>query len=538
MLTSLAAAVSSGPPPVLPGFLASLASPLEHYGLWAVALFVLVEDFGIPVPGETVLIAGAVFAGSGRLNVVAVGIVGFLAAVAGDNIGYAIGRFGGRALVERWGRYVFLTRERLDKAERFFARHGGKIIVVARFIEGLRQANGIIAGISGMRWLKFLACNALGAALWVGTWVSVGYFAGQHITSIYDVITRYSLYAAIAAVAAIAGWLLLHLRKRRRTAAAPPPRAPGLPTPSRARQRRRRTMRRARPASRRGRPTSRRDARRAAGGRPTSRRDARRAGGRQATGRPRRRATGRPGQTSRRERRTRRRGRRATGRPGQASRRERQASRRRPRIRTRRGRRGRSGRRRSARRTGGRPRCPAAVRAAIGAAARACGIRACAVGARAADLAVAGVIGASVTAAGVTFLPGAAVAAQQRAQPLPPVPSPGRPGPGYGAAASGSGSDCGSLGNGATFSTQKPDVGSVSSQSLGSSKVPPPSATPSRITAGGAVARQGGERRFAQGRHVLAVRADHGRLARGDGRADQGGVDGAGAAAPVMRGWL
>jgi membrane protein DedA with SNARE-associated domain len=227
VLTSLAAVVSSGPPPVLPGFLASLTSPLEHYGLWAVALFVLVEDFGIPLPGETVLIAGAVFAGSGRLNVVAVGIVGFLAAVAGDNVGYAIGRFGGRALVERWGRYVFLTSERLDKAERFFARHGGKIIVLARFIEGLRQANGIIAGLSGMRWLKFLACNALGAALWVGTWVSVGYFAGQHITSIYDVITRYSLYAAIAAVAAIAGWLLLHLRKRRRTAAAPPSRAAG-----------------------------------------------------------------------------------------------------------------------------------------------------------------------------------------------------------------------------------------------------------------------------------------------------------------------
>ena len=204
----------------LPGFLAPLGSPLEHYGLWAIALFVLVEDFGIPVPGETVLIAGAVFAGSGRLNIVAVGVVGFLAAVAGDNIGYAIGRFGGRALVERWGRYVFLTKERLDKAERFFGRHGGKIIVVARFIEGLRQANGIIAGISGMRWLKFLACNALGAALWVGTWVSVGYFAGQHITAIYNAITSYSLYVAIAAVLVIAAWLLFRLRKHHRARAA------------------------------------------------------------------------------------------------------------------------------------------------------------------------------------------------------------------------------------------------------------------------------------------------------------------------------
>ena len=80
--------------------------------------------------------------------------------------------------MERWGKYVFLTPERLDKAEAFFNRHGGKIIVIARFIEGLRQANGIIAGITGMHWLRFLAFNALGAALWVGTWVSVGYFAG------------------------------------------------------------------------------------------------------------------------------------------------------------------------------------------------------------------------------------------------------------------------------------------------------------------------------------------------------------------------
>ena len=219
MLTSVAAALSSGPP-VLPGFLAPLGSSLEHYGLWAVALFVFLEDFGIPVPGETVLIAGAVFAGSGQLNIIAVGVVGFLAAVAGDNIGYAIGRFGGRALVERWGRYVFLTKERLDKAERFFERHGGKIIVVARFIEGLRQANGIIAGITGMRWLKFLACNALGAALWVSTWVSVGYFAGQHITTVYNAITNYSLYAAIAAVVVIAAWILLRLRKRRRARSA------------------------------------------------------------------------------------------------------------------------------------------------------------------------------------------------------------------------------------------------------------------------------------------------------------------------------
>jgi membrane protein DedA with SNARE-associated domain len=221
VLTTIAAALSSAPQPALPGFLEALASPLQHYGLWAIFFLVLVEDFGIPVPGETVIIAASIYAGSGRLNVVAVGVVAFVAAVLGDNIGYGIGRFGGRRLVDRWGKYVFLTPERVDKAEDFFDRQGAKIITIARFIEGLRQANGIIAGISKMHWLRFIAYNALGAGLWVGTWVSIGYFAGQHINTIYGVITRYSLYVAIAAVVVIVALIARHvIRQRRRSARA------------------------------------------------------------------------------------------------------------------------------------------------------------------------------------------------------------------------------------------------------------------------------------------------------------------------------
>ena len=227
-----AAAFATGSPP-LPGFLNSLAGPLNHYGLLAIFALVLLEDFGIPVPGETVLIAGAVYAGSGRLNVVAVGCVAFLAAILGDNIGYAIGRFGGRAVVLRWGKYVFITPERLDKAEEFFGRHGGKIIVFARFIEGLRQANGIIAGIAEMHWLRFVAFNALGAALWVGTWVCAGYFAGQHIGAIYAYVTRYSYYVLIVLAVLLAGYILLGVRRavrKRRPAAA----AAGKPAKSQA----------------------------------------------------------------------------------------------------------------------------------------------------------------------------------------------------------------------------------------------------------------------------------------------------------------
>jgi membrane protein DedA with SNARE-associated domain len=215
----IAAALASSPPP-LPGFLNALSGTLEHYGLWAIGLLITLEDFGVPVPGETILIAGAIFAGAGRINIVALGVVAFVAAVTGDNIGFAIGHFGGRALALRFGKYVFLTEERLDKAENFFDRRGAIVITFARFVEGLRQANGIIAGITGMHWLRFVVFNAIGAALWVGTWVTVGYFAGNNITTIYHYITLYSYYVLAALVVLIVGYIVWRRRRRRRTAAA------------------------------------------------------------------------------------------------------------------------------------------------------------------------------------------------------------------------------------------------------------------------------------------------------------------------------
>jgi membrane protein DedA with SNARE-associated domain len=170
----------------LPGVLHSLEPTLNQFGYLAVVGLVLIEDFGVPVPGETVVILAAVYAGTGRLNIALVALLGFCGALLGDNIGFAIGHFGGRRLAQRYGRYIFLTPERLDKATAFFDRHGGKIIIVARFIEGLRQANGIIAGTTGMQWTRFLIFNAIGAALWVLVWTSVGYFSGSHIDTIYN----------------------------------------------------------------------------------------------------------------------------------------------------------------------------------------------------------------------------------------------------------------------------------------------------------------------------------------------------------------
>jgi membrane protein DedA with SNARE-associated domain len=213
--------------PPLPGALAALAPLLDHYGYLAIAGLIFLEDFGVPVPGETALIAGAAYAGAGRLNIVMVGLIAVAAAILGDNIGYLIGRLGGRALVLRWGKYVLLTPQRLDKAEDFFSRHGGWVITIARFLEVLRQANGIVAGISGMPWRRFLAFNALGAVLWVALWTTIGELAGNHIAAIYSAVTRYSLYVLIAVGVAILALIGRHLARHRRARHEPGGRRPG-----------------------------------------------------------------------------------------------------------------------------------------------------------------------------------------------------------------------------------------------------------------------------------------------------------------------
>lgn len=197
----------------IPSVIQALIPTIDQYGYWAVGGLLLLEDFGIPAPGETVLIAAAFYAGLGQLNIFTVVLVGFIGAVVGDNIGFAIGEYGGHPLVERFGKYVFLTSARIHKLEAFFSQHGGKVVTVARFIEGLRQANGIIAGLSEMKWPKFIAFNALGAAIWVSFWSAVGYYSGNHIQT----FLRYQLYLTIAVFAGLAIFVAIRIMRRKRT---------------------------------------------------------------------------------------------------------------------------------------------------------------------------------------------------------------------------------------------------------------------------------------------------------------------------------
>ena len=206
----------------LPGFLHGVAPILDRWGYLAVAGVIGVESFGVPAPGQTIMVAAAIYAGAGRLNVFAVGAIAFVAAVLGDNVGYWIGVRGGRRLVHRFGRYVLITPDRLDRAEKFFARRGNRIVVVARFIDGLRQLNGVIAGITAMPWRTFLTYNAIGAALWVGWWTTLSYMLGTHLVVIIEHMHRYKWFAIGLVALALAAYVTLHVRhvKRRRARAA------------------------------------------------------------------------------------------------------------------------------------------------------------------------------------------------------------------------------------------------------------------------------------------------------------------------------
>jgi membrane protein DedA with SNARE-associated domain len=180
-----------------------MTSLVHHYGLIALFLIVMFESGGVPLPGETALVAAGVFASSGELNIVEVIVVAAAAAIIGDNLGYWIGRTGGRKLLER---SEFLSRwmERvLPWAEGFFHRHGAKTIFIGRFFSVLRVTAAWMAGVSRMQWLKFLAWNAAGGICWAALVGLVAYYLGHAAA---DAISRYGLIggAALVVLAALA----------------------------------------------------------------------------------------------------------------------------------------------------------------------------------------------------------------------------------------------------------------------------------------------------------------------------------------------
>ena len=175
---------------------ADLETLVRHYGVFAVSLILAFESLGLPVPGETLLIFAAILARRGEMSLPAILIFAWAGSVLGDNVGYIIGRTLGRATISRYGAKIGLTDERMRSVERIFARYGAATVLFARFFNILRQLNGIVAGVLGMSWWRFLLFNAIGAALWVAMWV----FGATYFTALTAFIARLAHNNAVAIV--------------------------------------------------------------------------------------------------------------------------------------------------------------------------------------------------------------------------------------------------------------------------------------------------------------------------------------------------
>ena len=184
-----------------------------RYGYSVVFLGVLLENTGLPVPGETMLLAGAAMAQYGWLSLTRVILTAIAGAVLGDNLGFFIGRRYGRGLVERYGSRIGFTRARLAQFDRFFQTHGGRTVFIARFITGLRVVGAVLAGASGLRWPTFLFYNAAGAIVW-STAVA---FAGYSLAYSWDTLERWVGRTGLIAFALVAAIGIVAFVRARRT---------------------------------------------------------------------------------------------------------------------------------------------------------------------------------------------------------------------------------------------------------------------------------------------------------------------------------
>jgi membrane protein DedA with SNARE-associated domain len=199
------------------GTLTMLASIIDvsHTGYLVLFLLVMAESGGMPVPGETALITGGVLASQGNLQIEIVIVVAATAAIVGDNIGYLIGRKGGRWLLQRPGRFHRQRLQVLASGEPFFERHGPKAVFFGRFLLGLRIWASWLAGATHMRWQSFFLWNACGGICWATGVGLLAYFLGK---TAGNAIQAFGIFGLVAALLVVVGVLIAHLRHRSHTA--------------------------------------------------------------------------------------------------------------------------------------------------------------------------------------------------------------------------------------------------------------------------------------------------------------------------------
>ncbi len=180
---------------------------VADYGYWAVAVALLCENAGIPVPGETALLVASFLASTEhRLHLGWIIVIATCAATLGDNLGYALGHYGGRPLVDRYQNFFRVPESAVKRGEAIFARYGASTIFFARFIFGMRVVAGPLAGVLRMRWRSFAIFNLLGAVTWVTFIASAGYLFGHKWRSLARAVERFNIAIVILVAAVIFGF--------------------------------------------------------------------------------------------------------------------------------------------------------------------------------------------------------------------------------------------------------------------------------------------------------------------------------------------
>jgi len=200
-------------------FLHNALQLIEHYmliyGYWAVFFGVMLENAGVPIPGETILLVAGYFASTGEFHLWLVMLIAASGAVIGDNIGFAIGHHYGRSVLLKLGRFIFLTPKRVERMDHYFERHGNKTILVARFITGFRVFAALFAGASKMPWRVFVVYNVAGAILWSTVISTLGYLFGASLPLLVKWVGRSGTILLIAAI--VFGVIAWRVQRRRKS---------------------------------------------------------------------------------------------------------------------------------------------------------------------------------------------------------------------------------------------------------------------------------------------------------------------------------
>ncbi len=200
----------------LPNFLEAVKPFLTHYGYLAIFLGVLLEDFGIPLPGETIVLTASILAGQNVFNIVDVIVSAALGGIIGDTAGYLLGLRYGHGLLIRFAKYIGLHQQWLHRINQWVVHRGVWLVAVARFIDGLRQLNGWIAGANGIVWTRFIPLNIVGATLWVVAWALSGYLFSKKILAVMDRFKQVDIGLMALGVLGILFPVILHYVHKRK----------------------------------------------------------------------------------------------------------------------------------------------------------------------------------------------------------------------------------------------------------------------------------------------------------------------------------